>query len=398
MGKTSRHRKLEELFDAALRLHEGERQQFIQRECTDDWELREELDALLAAYAMSTGNFLAHLADDHSATTRAPRVPVNASEETAIALPLPGELVGHYVIKRELGRGGMGAVYLARDTRLDRYVAIKFLLDVDATAERFMIEARALARCTHENIIVIHEVAEHGGSPFMVLEYQEGETLRERLQAQMGRISVEAALEFMIPVVRALVCAHRAGIVHRDLKPENILVTESGRIKVLDFGIAKLFFQARQVTRLGHTPGRDMAMTRRGAILGTMPYMSPEQWGIDEVDQRSDIWAVGVMLFEMVVGQHPLAPLTPDALLQVAQLHRPMPKAQAMAPEIGPLADIIDRCLIWRYSPKMSRFPATFYPYYGPAMDSTTRILTDWQVRSPRARWLISITMDPRGT
>ena len=341
----SRHQRLEEIFDEVLRLDEPERGSFLERECNGDPGLRQDLDDLLAAYSTSSGSFLEQLIGNRSPETGAREGPVSAPREPH-TLPAPGERVAHYLIKRELGRGGMGAVYLARDTRLDRRVAIKFLLDAEPTlAERFMVEARALARCTHENIIAIHDVAEHRGYPFMVLEYQEGQTLRRWLQTHDCPLPIGHVLKLMLPVVRALVYAHGVGIVHRDLKPDNILVTNSSRIKVLDFGIAKLLTDPRQLTMLGQVPGRDMSMTQRGAILGTMPYMSPEQWGGEEIDHRSDIWAVGVMLFEMAIGRHPLAPLSPAKLFQVAALHVPMPKARTVAPELGTLADVIDLCL-----------------------------------------------------
>ena len=159
----------------------------------------------------------------------------------ASPMPVPGARIGQYEIIRELGRGGMGAVYAARDTKLGRKVAIKFLNShnqPELTA-RFVLEARATARCNHENIIVIHEVGEHDCNPFMVLEYLQGVPLTQLLQ-DGRRLPPAQAIELIVPVVRALTAAHAHNIVHRDLKPDNIFVTDSGTIKVLDFGIAKL--------------------------------------------------------------------------------------------------------------------------------------------------------------
>src|SRR5215510_4078419 len=161
----------------------------------------------------------------------------------APSMPVPGTRIGQYEIIRELGRGGMGAVYAARDTKLGRKVAIKFLYgnNPELTA-RFILEARATARCNHENIIVIHEVGEHDGNPFMVLEYLQGAPLTQLLQ-DGRKLPPAQAVELIVPVVRALTVAHAHNIVHRDLKPDNIFVTDSGTVKVLDFGIAKLLHQ-----------------------------------------------------------------------------------------------------------------------------------------------------------
>ena len=248
------------------------------------------------------------------------------------ALPGPGTRIGQYEVIRELGRGGMGAVFLARDTKLGRRVAIKFLkTDQPELSARFILEARATARCHHENIVVIHEVDEWDGHPFMVLEYLHGAPLSKQLQ-DGRKLSPRRAVELMAPVVRALVCAHEHGIVHRDLKPDNIFVTESGMVKVLDFGVAKLLqspellygfddsagqgqpeqgMSPSMLARRSH--GREAIaaipqQTKRGMLVGTVPYMSPEQWGADEVDHRTDLWAVGIILFKMVAGKHPLAP------------------------------------------------------------------------------------------
>ncbi|MEM9491604.1 MAG: serine/threonine-protein kinase, partial [Myxococcota bacterium] len=223
-------------------------------------------------------------------------------------LPEVGDTVGHYELIRELGRGGMGVVYLARDTRLARRVAIKFLRTKSAMlGERFLAEARATARCHHEHIVVIHEVAEYLGHPFMVLEYLQGTTLRELMGG--GSVPAQRAVELMLPVARALDRAHQHGIVHRDLKPENIFVTEDGTVKVLDFGIAKLAFEyagERSYQQLSAVELDTLdSLTQTGALVGTVPYMSPEQMRGAMVDHRTDIWASGVILYELLLGQHP---------------------------------------------------------------------------------------------
>jgi serine/threonine protein kinase len=291
-----------------------------------------------------------------------PSMPPGASE---IVLA-PGTRIGQYELIRELGRGGMGAVYAARDTKLGRKVAIKFLSSnnhPELTA-RFIIEARATAQCSHENIIVIHEVGEHNGNPFMVLEYLQGAPLTQLLQ-DGRKLAPAQAVELMVPVVRALTVAHAHNIVHRDLKPDNIFVTDSGTIKVLDFGIAKLA-QERDEGRgaLAHNAARGSdgvaaagkPLTMRGTLVGTLPYMSPEQWGAGaaDVDHQSDLWAVGIILFEMVAGHHPLAPLRGWDLMVTGFVQQPMPGVRTACPNLpDELAGVIDRCL---QKPKDTRF------------------------------------------
>lgn len=291
-------------------------------------------------------------------------------------LPSVGTRINQYELIRELGRGGMGAVFLARDTKLARRVAIKFLQSgQEELNARFMLEARATAQFQHENIVVIYEIGEHQKNPYMVLEYLQGAPLTKQLK-KGRKMSATRAIEIMVPVVKALVAAHEHGIVHRDLKPDNIFITETGAVKVLDFGIAKLvddqpgsslladsgIGEIPEVENTGSSQLSEITggsggtgdvgtggseLTRRGAIMGTLPYMSPEQWGIDTVDHRTDLWAVGILLFRMVTGKHPLHPLSGQQLVITAVLDQPMPRARSVAPEIPQaLGNLIDRCLI----------------------------------------------------
>jgi WD40 repeat protein/serine/threonine protein kinase len=283
-----------------------------------------------------------------SATSRQPigaRLPSDAPGP-----PEVGATLKHYEIIRKLGEGGMGSVYLARDTKLGRLVAIKILLKQSGlSAARFLAEARATARCKHENIVVIHEVEELHGCPYMVLEYLEGRTLRDAMaeRASTGPMPPSLAVELMLPVVRALGCAHQLGIVHRDLKPENILLTDAGRVVVLDFGIAKRL-DAQELTKITASEAPlagGTGLTQEGALLGTLPYMSPEQLRSEDIDPRSDLWAVGIILYELCTGAHPVEPLTMVRLVQVALLEEPMPRASDKRSEVGALGAIIDRCL-----------------------------------------------------
>ncbi len=272
--------------------------------------------------------------------------------------------IQHYELIRELGRGGMGVVYLARDLRLGRLVAIKQLTQPGHQQERFLAEARATARCRHENIVVIHDVGIQGEQPYLVFEYLRGQTLRQWMEVRTGDaidiqgstvsfgpipapLSPTRAVEMIVPVVRALVCAHDMGIIHRDLKPANILLTEDGITKVLDFGVAKIGAVREDLAAKDAADSHEpLALTALGARLGTLPYMSPEQLAGEIVDHRSDIWAVGVILYELVTDAHPLAPLSMTKINFIAKLDTPMPSVREHRSDLGPLADIISRCLL----------------------------------------------------
>ncbi|WP_437900495.1 nSTAND1 domain-containing NTPase [Sorangium sp. So ce124] len=278
--------------------------------------------------------------------------------------PSAGARIGHYELLRELGRGGMGVVFLARDTRLARLVAIKLLTMLSsAGVQRFLVEAQATARCKHEHIVTIHEVNEHDGSPYMVLEYIEGQSLRawmnQRRPADAGEavstapVPAGLAVDMVVPIVRALASAHASGIVHRDLKPENVMLDASGAIKVVDFGIAKLL-EEEVILSGDRTVAGDTGLTRDGAIIGTLAYMSPEQWRGIDIGPWSDVWAVGIMLHELLLGAHPLAPCGRMDLLAVPALDEPMPTVGARRPEIGALGAIIDRCLRKRKSERFA--------------------------------------------
>ncbi|MCG8418494.1 MAG: protein kinase [Proteobacteria bacterium] len=265
-------------------------------------------------------------------------------------LPQVGDSIHHYEIIRELGRGGMGVVFLARDLRLGRRVAIKCVLSERAVStERFLLEAQTTARCHHENIVVIHDIGEYAGNPFMVLEYLQGRPLRELVAGQA--MAPARAVELMTPVARALQRAHEFAIVHRDLKPANIFVTDAGTVKVLDFGIAKHRDQRANsgpTIRLPASSGQ--SLTRAGTLVGTVPYMSPEQIAGNDIDHQTDLWAAGIILYELVVGRHPLAPLSPDKLESIAELDTPLLDAHEPIPGAGAsgLAALIERCLCKR--------------------------------------------------
>ncbi|WP_437679095.1 nSTAND1 domain-containing NTPase [Sorangium sp. So ce131] len=273
-----------------------------------------------------------------------------------------GGTIKHYEIIRELGQGGMGMVFLARDTKLGRLVAIKLLLRYSGHGiERFLAEARATARCRHENIVVIHEVDEIDGYPYLVLEYIKGRSLRSWMATREQPSAPESpaahppsdptspsvVIELMIPVARALICAHEHGIVHRDLKPENILLDDAGCIKVLDFGVAKRIepTTAAAITGAPAALVRSAGAGRQSAALGTPRYMSPEQLLGRDVDHRADLWAMGIMLYELLTGRHPLEPFSMARLSDVLALDVPMPSLCERRPDVGALGALVDHCL-----------------------------------------------------
>src|SRR5512136_2295410 len=214
----------------------------------------------------------------------------------------PGFRLGPYEIGALIGAGGMGEVYRARDTRLERDVAIKvlpaeFAADPDRL-RRFEHEARAVAALDHPNILAVHDVGDHEGAPYLVAELLEGETLRERLQA--GVLPVRKAVDYALQMARGLAAAHDKGIIHRDLKPENLFVTKDGIVKILDFGLARQALVAPGEDTHSPTLQRE---TGPGVVLGTVAYMSPEQARGETVDHRSDLFSLGSVLYEMLSGR-----------------------------------------------------------------------------------------------
>jgi serine/threonine protein kinase len=206
-----------------------------------------------------------------------------------------GKLISHYRIIEKLGEGGMGEVYLAEDLKLERKVAIKFLPQYmtrdKENVERFEREAKAAAALNHPNIVTIYEIAEVDNQTFIVMEYIDGQSLRTKIEN--GISDLDEILDIINQICDGLSEAHKADIVHRDIKPENILIDKNGRVKILDFGLAKL----KGVSKL----------TKETSTLGTIHYMSPEQVQGKEVDYRSDIWSLGVVLYEMLTGKIPFS-------------------------------------------------------------------------------------------
>ncbi|WP_394828484.1 protein kinase domain-containing protein [Pendulispora albinea] len=258
-----------------------------------------------------------------------------SAEASGAGAPAPGQRFGgidgaRFELLDRLGGGGMSDVFLARDTVLDRRVAIKFLtngaLNTEKSLHRIRLEAQACARLNHENIVRLFDMGTDRGMPFLVMEYLEGSPL-DTLVRQEGRVDVRRAVRISIAVAKGLSQAHRAGIVHRDLKPSNVFITKDGTVKILDFGVATM-------TERAPNGGDD-------SVSGTPRYMSPEQWRGEEQDGRTDIWSLGVMLFELLAGKQPFRGANLEALRNIIVSPDPPPSLQKERPDLPEEADRI---------------------------------------------------------
>jgi serine/threonine protein kinase len=257
-----------------------------------------------------------------------------------------GKSLVHYEISAQIGKGGMGEVYQAKDTKLGRDVAIKVLPEEFATdsdrVARFQREAKLLASLNHPNIAAIHGLEESEGIHFLVMELIEGETLKDRIKT--GPIPVEEALKLALQMAEALEAAHEKGVIHRDLKPANIKVTPDGKVKILDFGLAKAYVGDQGNVSLADSPTISAAATQQGVILGTAAYMSPEQARGKPVDRRADIWAFGVVLYEMLTGRTAFS--GDDVTDTLAAVIRSEPEWKSLPVNLHwRLKEVLERCL-----------------------------------------------------
>ncbi|MGB7713596.1 MAG: protein kinase, partial [Pseudolabrys sp.] len=300
--KAERWNKVIDLFQSALERAPEERPGFLDEACHEDEGMRREVESLLTSHERAE-NFI-----EIPAFEVAPELVPNDSSDALI-----GKLISHYRIESLIGIGGMGEVYLAQDERLGRKAALKLLpqsLTTDETQlDRFKNEARTASALNHPNILTVYEIGAEGNVHFIATEFIEGVTLRVALAS--GRMSAHGALEIAVQVASALAAAHDAGVVHRDIKPENIMLRPDGYVKVLDFGIAKLT-ERRRASDDHRVETTALLQTRPGLVLGTAHYMSPEQVRGQKVDARSDIWSLGVVLYEIVTGNPPFRGETPS--------------------------------------------------------------------------------------
>src|SRR5208337_684518 len=295
MDRAHQWPRIEELFYAALDLDAQARPAFLQQACGTDVELRQEVESLLDS-AEKPVDFLSQAVVE---------VAHKLSAENDHEMLAAGTQLAHYQVISLLGAGGMGEVYLAEDTRLKRKVALKMLAPEltgdEPGMRRFELEARAASALNHPNILTVYEFGQSDGLHFIVSEFVEGVTLRQKMER--GRLELDPAVDIAIQIAGALAAAHACGIVHRDIKPENVIVRSDGIVKVLDFGIAKL-----SPRRAGQSVRRTasavaLSTTEPGLVRGTPKYMSPEQARGIVVDARSDIFSLGSVIYEMVTGR-----------------------------------------------------------------------------------------------
>ena len=332
-----RWKRIDGLAQAALEREGDKRAAFLDEACAgDDSELRHEVESQIV-YQQQASKFLEEPAFKHAAELIAhPQTDTESME---------GRTISHYSILRKLGAGGMGEVYLAQDTTLGRKVAIKFLSQHEVAGEqgrkRFVREARAAAALDHPNICTVHEVDEEAGYSFIVMQYVEGETLASRIQREL--IEVREVLEIAVQIADALAEAHSHGIVHRDVKPQNVMLTASGQVKVLDFGLASVVREGSLIDSAGET---ESVLSVPGLIIGTVPYMSPEQVRAEELDARSDIFSFGVVLYEMTSGRNPFEAESAGATMSSILTKDPAPLARYGSDTPDELQRIVGKVLV----------------------------------------------------
>jgi eukaryotic-like serine/threonine-protein kinase len=314
-----RHRQIKDIFESVMKCEPAARAAFLAEACAGDEALRAEVESLIACDE-AAGSFI-----DAPVYEQAAEIIAGGKARSIV-----GQRLGRYQLRDLLGAGGMGEVYRARDTRLEREVAVKILpshLAEDPMAlARFEREAKAVAALSHSNILSIFDIGSAEGINYAVMELLEGETLRARLAR--SALSVREALEIGLSVAAGLQAAHAKGITHRDLKPENIFLTSERGVKILDFGIARM--KPAVLPGVGTADSTVAGITRPGTLIGTMGYMSPEQARGERVDERSDIFSLGIVLYEMATGRGPFEGVTPSDVIAALLSREPQPLTQLL--------------------------------------------------------------------
>lgn len=326
-----RWQQLKQIFQSALERNPAERPAFLSRACADDPALRSEVESLLSSHDQA-GDSIEVMAAEA------------ATEMLADDRAIVGKQIGRYQVLSHLGRGGMGEVFLAQDASLGRKVALK-LLRAEFTGDegrlrRFRQEARAASALNHPNILTIYEIGQADTLHFMATEYVEGGTLRQHISRPpmtLGRV-----LDVAVQVAGALAAAHQAGIVHRDIKPENVMLRTDGYVKVLDFGLAKLA-EPKAADSAG--PTLLQVETEPGLVMGTVSYMSPEQARGLDVDTRTDVWSLGVMIYEMAAGRQPFEGETASDVISLILQKEPLPLTHSLPEVPGELERIVRKAL-----------------------------------------------------
>jgi len=317
--------EIQRLFDAVLDLSVDEREAYLRQYCSENPALRTEVESLLEAYSR-------HSSDVRNVFEHLPLATGDNAESDPQGFT--GRVVSHYLILEHVGDGGMGSVYKARDTRLDRTVALKFLppnLGYDNHARaRFTHEARTASALDHPNICTIYDIDEvENNRLFIAMSFCDGESLKAKIER--GPLPIDQTLDYTIQVARGLLEAHKRGIMHRDIKPGNVMVTNEGAVKIVDFGLAKM---------------TAVDMTKTGATMGTALYMSPEQTRGEKVDARTDIWSLGVVLYEILTAISPFRRSSYEAAILYAVINEEPESILSIRPEVPEqLTSIVERML-----------------------------------------------------